>query len=255
MKRFSLGDPIFLFRIDDLCPTMDWGRLTRLIELFDFSHVRSILGVIPENQDPKLQNFPARADFWEQIRDFSGRGHCIAQHGYRHLYESHSGGLLDIHQKSEFAGLPYEIQLEKIQKGKSIMEEHLRERITWFMPPAHSFDQITCRALTRSGFTHLTDGIALFPFSRYGLTWIPQQLWRPRHFPFGVWTICLHPDTMSESAFQEIQSFLQKHAAFCSSDPRTLASTRSPLNPFFQSAWKLSLSFSRLSKKWNNPKN
>ena len=29
------------------------------------------------------------------------------------------------------------------------------------------------------------------------MTFLPQQLWKPFKFPFGIWTICLHPNNMN----------------------------------------------------------
>jgi hypothetical protein len=28
---------------------------------------------------------------------------------------------------------------------------------------------------------------------RKGMFWVPQQLWKFRKAPFGVWTVCIHP--------------------------------------------------------------
>jgi len=41
------------------------------------------------------------------------------------------------------------------------------------------------------------------PFMCDNFYFIPQQLWKPVFKKYGVWTICLHPDTMS---YEDIES-------------------------------------------------
>jgi len=41
------------------------------------------------------------------------------------------------------------------------------------------------------------------PFTRSDFYFILQQLWKPVFKKYGVWTICLHPDTMS---YEDIES-------------------------------------------------
>jgi hypothetical protein len=44
------------------------------------------------------------------------------------------------------------------------------------------------------GLTTISDGMSLYPHrDSKGALWIPQQLWRFRRAPFGVWTVCIHP--------------------------------------------------------------
>ena len=41
----------------------------------------------------------------------------------------------------------------------------------------------------------ISDGLSLFPhrdFENKNVVWVPQQLWRFRYVPFGIWTICIH---------------------------------------------------------------
>ncbi len=44
-----------------------------------------------------------------------------------------------------------------------------------------------------------------------GFYWIPQQLWWFRKMPFGTYTICLHPNTLTARAFQQLEQDLSKH--------------------------------------------
>ncbi|HSX24405.1 MAG TPA: DUF2334 domain-containing protein, partial [Candidatus Andersenbacteria bacterium] len=143
--------------------------------------------------------------FWDFVKTKALDGWIIAQHGYQHLYLKH--------KKTEFAGLPYHEQYKKIQLGQEILKEKLGFAPVWWMAPAHSFDKATCNALKDLGFEYITDGIALYPYKKYGLTWIPQQLWRPRAMPFGTWTICLHTNTMTAQGIQDMIEFMKKNKA------------------------------------------
>lgn len=198
MKKSS-----YLLRIDDVCPTMSLETFQRIQEACDSVGIKPLIGIIPDNQDAKLQTNLAWDGFWPYMKSLVKKDWRIAQHGYRHIYNE---------RKSEFAGLPYDEQLEKIQLGQDILAAKLGTTPTWFMAPAHSLDRITCKALRELSFTHITDGIAPYPFQQDGLTWIPQQLWKPLNMPFGLWTICIHPSTMTEQEIQDLLQFLQTNS-------------------------------------------
>lgn len=200
----------YLIRIDDICPTMHWDNFMRLKNILENHGIQAILGIIPDNQDSKLMQHPPQSEFWEEMKDLAQKDWPIAQHGYQHLYKTTEGGILNINEKSEFAGLSYEEQKKKLSLGKTLLEEKLSQPVSWWMAPAHSFDRITCRALKELGFRYITDGIALFPFQKYGLIWIPQQLWQPKKKCFGLWTICIHPDSLTEDFLDKLDSFIGK---------------------------------------------
>lgn len=228
-------NPTYFFRLDDICPTMHWDKFNRLTALFDRYQVKPLLGIVPDNRDTKLRIDPPAAHFWPKMRQLQQQGYLIAQHGYQHCYTGLRGGLLGLHRGSEFAGKPYQEQLQLIYAGKKILEDNLQQAVTWWMAPGHSFDVVTCQALVAAGFTYITDGIALYPFRRHGLTWIPQQLWQPQSIPFGFWTICLHPNTMQESDFIRLKHFLATHNSACRQ--LDFSPHSSLFNPLFRWAW------------------
>src|SRR6266404_6631438 len=54
--------------------------------------------------------------------------------------------------------------------------------------PAHSFDRTTVDLLRGVRPRRISDRFFLFPnLGSPGMFWIPQQLWRFRPMPFGVW--------------------------------------------------------------------
>jgi hypothetical protein len=71
----------------------------------------------------------------------------------------------------------------------------------------------TLEALRLEGIELLSDGLARVPFVRGGITWLPQQLWSPVKKPKGLWTICLHTNTIRSSQADELREFLREHAA------------------------------------------
>ena len=200
----------YLFRIDDVCQEMDWKKFIKLISTFDKYNVKPILAVVPDCQDPILKKNPPKENFWGVIRNLEKNGHTIGMHGWQHKYINENGGILKIHQGSEFAELPYKIQLKKIKKGKEVLEKNgVKTEI--FMAPGHSFDKNTLMALKESGFKYISDSIALWPFKKYGIIWIPQIAWRPKKILGGIITFCLHSNNFSEKDFQEIDNFIKNN--------------------------------------------
>ncbi len=58
-----------------------------------------------------------------------------------------------------------------------------------------------------------SDGFARVPFMRGRVTWIPQQLWAPVEKQYGVWTICIHSQTATDTQVEQLRSFLFLNSA------------------------------------------
>ncbi len=154
--------------------------------------IAPVLAVVPENQDRKLQVGPARKDFWDRVRQWQSRGWAIGLHGYQHRYVTEESGIVGISRKSEFAGLKEGEQEFKIRKAVEIFRVNGVVPQIW-VAPSHSFDRATLSVLDRVGIRIVSDGFAVAPHTDIsGAFWIPQQLWRFRPRPFGVWTVCYH---------------------------------------------------------------
>jgi hypothetical protein len=185
---------------------------------------------------------PPRQDFWQTIRKLANSGWTVAQHGFSHRYLNSEAGLLDITHQSEFTGLTYAEQYQKISQGKQILENKLARNIDWWMAPSHSFDQTTCRVLKDLKFNYITDGLAIFPFSRFGLTWLPQQLWQPVNLPFGIWTICIHPNKVNSNYLERLDLFIKEHTTNIVSPENAIKYNsgliETVLNYIFKIIWK-----------------
>jgi predicted deacetylase len=212
----------YIFRMDDITPTMHWGRFWSMLGLLNRYRVKPLLGIVPDNRDPRLNCQQPDPQFWDTMRTLSSKGLVdIAQHGYQHALTVHNGSplLKSTHgrtvARSEFTGYSYNEQLSRIQRGRAIMRENGLETNFWFAPN-HSFDHTTIRALRVAGFSAISDGISLFPYEHLGMLFVPQQLWRPRWMPAGVFTICLHTNDMSTNHIKSIRRFLRTPTTFSS---------------------------------------
>ncbi len=126
------------------------------------------------------------------------------------------------HHSSEFAGVSLEVQREWIGAGLQILRgQGLNPRL--WVAPRHTFDMNTLRAVRDAGLGYISDGLARMPFTRGGVTWIPQQLWSPVYKRKGLWTICIHSNSAGEFKASELRLFLRKHAEQFTSFDRVVA--------------------------------
>jgi predicted deacetylase len=196
-----------------------WSGIESVLLEFELT---PILAVVPDNQDPMLKVGPPCDKFWEKVREWQARRWTIGLHGYQHAYASDDGGIVGIAPHSEFAGLPEPEQKAKLQKAVEIFQ---REGVTphvW-VAPAHSFDQTTILALKDLGINVISDGFALAPHEDSdGLLWVPQQLWRFRWRPFGVWTVCYHHNRWTQKDVAAFRAEVKAYREAISSLPSIL---------------------------------
>lgn len=203
---------MYLIRLDDASEYMDVPRWQRLERLLDRYGIRPLVGVIPRNEDETLVGkYPRDEGFWSKVRAWEAKGWTIAMHGYAHVYASRDGGLNPVHLRSEFAGLPLQAQRDKLREGLLVFRaQHLEPKI--FFAPAHTFDRQTLEALRlESSIRIISDTVAADVYFQDGFYFIPQQAGRVRSLPFKVTTFCYHPNTMGETDFSLLESFLKKN--------------------------------------------
>jgi predicted deacetylase len=201
----------YLVRFDDVCPTMDracWARNEALMRRFG---VKPIVAVVPDNRDPDLVREPEDPGFWKHMKKLQADGWTIGLHGFRHQQEGRGGGIVPLHQRSEFAGLPEREQREKLERGLEILRGHGLEPAVW-VAPWHGFDAVTLRLLKELGIGVVSDGLSVFPYASHGMLWLPQQLWGAEERTRGVWTILIHPNTQTNAAFAHLEQFVATHA-------------------------------------------
>lgn len=182
-----------------------WAKLE---SLFDRFSIKPIVAVVPDNLDPTLILAASDPNFWNRVRSWEEKGWSIAMHGYQHTFHhvDRRGLVLPFYDRSEFAGLSLNEQSEKIRSSWAIFQ---RERITpdiW-IAPAHCFDQTTLAAIKKqTSIRIISDGIAMDQYTEFGFFWLPQQLWNFVEKPSGLWTICLHPNSMRDADINHLEA-------------------------------------------------
>ena len=204
----------YLIRLDDACPTMARAKWRRMEDILDRYGVIPMVGIIPKNEDPQQLIDPEDIAFWNKVHAWEKKGWTIALHGYDHCYISRDGlkGLNPMWERSEFAGLPLEKQKEKIRNGVAIMRKHgINPR--FFFSPSHTFDENTLVALREeSDIRIISDTVSLMPYCRDDFVFIPQFGGQCREMMIGgIFTFCLHPSTMEDVSFKQIERFLNNH--------------------------------------------
>lgn len=211
-----------LIRLDDITPTMNHDNFDFVVRVCKENRITTILGVVPDNQDPVLNVDTPDDSFWRKIKELESDGFIIAQHGYQHIYSTKDSGLLGINPFSEFAGETYPVQHERLLKGKNILEGK-GIHASMFMAPGHTFDKNTLKALKELGFKYITDGYSEKPYSYMGLSFIPCRTDKP-YIPKNIDTICLHINSMSDSELQSLAGYISSHRdVFVSSDIKSLS--------------------------------
>ena len=119
------------------------------------------------------------------------------------------------------------------------------------MAPAHSFDRTTLEVLGALGVQCLSDGFSLYPHvDSRGMMWIPQQLWRFRVFPIGLWTVCMHLNRWSTGDVDRFRSDVKRFAPTFS-DVSTVAATYQNRRPSFADAlWSGSYQIAMKGRRW-----
>lgn len=208
-----MGKACCIYRIDDITPGMNWKKFNKFMGLFRKYNVVPLIGVVPENKDPSLTVGQEDDFFWKIIKRLKDNGSVeVSQHGYQHIYTTDKIQpflrFCGFKPQSEFSGLSYKKQYEKIKAGKEILKRNVIDTDI-FMAPGHSFDHNTIKALRKLNFRAVTDGIGLFPVKRKGITFVPQQEWGPVKSRIGVKTICLHLNSADDELYQQIEKHLK----------------------------------------------
>jgi hypothetical protein len=147
--------------------------------------------------------------------------------------------------------LPLDEQRRRIRDGVKVLEANGLPAEAW-VAPAHGFDLMTLQALrVESEIRIINDGFSRRAYSREGFVWLPQQLWKPRVMKKGLWTVCLHPNQMDQTAIDNLDAFISgRPGAF--PDPRDAASRAVPYGPsdvVFRAAFVSALRVKRMLAK------
>lgn len=150
---------IVVFRFDDYSSRSSTDMEVKLIDAFQKHKISCTFGVIPyvhvgDGHDASPQDvFPLTPMKANILNNAITAGIVeVALHGYSHQTNRERGGY------TEFDGLAYDSQLERIAKGKNLLEEMLDTRVTTFIPPWNSYDLDTLRAIEKLNFRCISAG-------------------------------------------------------------------------------------------------
>lgn len=202
-----------LFRLDDFASNRDHDKWKKIFDVFNRFNIKVCLGVIPDNRDKNLlkYNSESTSSFWATVVDFDKDGHVIALHGCTHEYHTIQKfeSLIPVNPRSEFVGLDYSKQLDKLSKSLSIFVANgISPKV--FMAPSHTFDEVTLKCLRDLGINYVTDGYFLRPVSFRGVNFIPQQFGSLYPPMFPLQTICLHPNTMESFEIDKLEQYCSR---------------------------------------------
>jgi len=212
----------YLFRFDDICPTMKWSNWDAIEEILIEHDIRPIMAVIPDNRDSNLHLEAPNPNFWGRVRGWQAAGWTIGMHGFQHTYVTSNPGLYSNRSASEFAGLPLRVQREKLEHGLAILRGEGVPSNLW-VAPGHSFDSTTVSILRELGVTLISDGYSISPYTDdQGTFWIPQQLSERQIFSVpgrkpsplksaGVWTACLHANAWTGEDIKRLRETVKRH--------------------------------------------
>jgi hypothetical protein len=149
-----------VFRFDDPSAKSSTEIESRLIESFRQNHMTCTWAIIPfvtaeSAEDATTQPFLPLPR--EKAQLFAEAAHSgvleIALHGYSHQNNGLNG------QYAEFAALPYEEQLSRIERGKQFLEAQLGVEVAIFVPPWNNYDANTIKALEVKQFKYLSASV------------------------------------------------------------------------------------------------
>lgn len=201
----------YIIRLDDACEKMDVEKWDRMEKLLDKYKVKPLVGVIPHCEDPMMDKYESDAEFWNKVGIWKNKGWTIAMHGYNHVYSTTCGGINPVNKRSEFAGLSYEDQAEKIERGWEILNGNGFHPEVFFAP-SHTFDENTLKALKeKTTIRVISDTIANDVYKKDDFWFIPQQSGSVRKLPLKTVTFCYHPNTMTDKSFEILEAFLNSY--------------------------------------------
>ena len=213
IKKYINANTGILIRLDDVAENMNWDLMKKSEILFEKHGVKPVLGIIHNNKDKELLNYPKQDDFWKQVRKWRDKGWEISMHGFTHVYEKNTkkkdyfkyGG------DSEFFGHSLETQMSKIESGlKKFHDEKIKIRS--FFAPNHTYDKNTFAALKNLGINEIIDGYGLMPYTENQIKFIPQLFYKLYALPFGIQTTQIHLNYWKQKEFDDFEKFIANNS-------------------------------------------
>ena len=205
---------MFLLRLDDACDYMDVKKWSKMETLLDKYNIKPLVGIIPDcKYELFCSSYNKDMSFWAKAKKWEEKGWGLALHGHQHIYMCKDGGINPYVQNSEFAGLPLEIQKDKIKTGYSILLENGIHPVAFFAP-SHTFDDNTVLAIKEeTDIRVICDTQATNIYKEGDIFFYPVVSNCVRKLPFKYQTFCYHPNTMSDNDFDILENFFIKYSS------------------------------------------
>jgi hypothetical protein len=162
-----------LFRYDDYSAISNADIERRIFDAVAKRGIRLSVAIVPfvAGMEWQLRGpiplFPLSAEKIALFKEFSAYLEPVL-HGYAHQTVSRYSGLSEFNH-----AIPFDIQLARLQDGKSYLEDTLGVKITTFVPPWNAYTDVTLDALKKTGFEAIS-GDALFGPLCAELAYIPS---------------------------------------------------------------------------------
>ena len=201
-----------VIRFDDIAPNMNWQMMDKCEKLLNKFNIKPVIGIIPNNKDQELLNYPKRENFWKIVQNWKSQSWSIAMHGYTHVYDSetYKKDYFNYGGKSEFFGHTLDEQISRVKKGIKIFNDN-NIKIDTFFAPNHTYDLNTFHALKKAGISQVIDGYGLVPFIFNDIKFIPQLFYKLLFLPFGIQSTQLHINYWGEKDFKNFEYFIEKN--------------------------------------------
>ena len=175
-KKTQYGPAKVIIRFDDygVWCNSDWITIEEeVIRLHEKYGVKISFGVVPDSKYPLIAHplspsvYPKEYENLEYnpyplitgcrrveiLKNSVKNGIAeVALHGYTHP-KGYSNKI-----NTEFMGLPYDMQYQKLQQGKKFLENLFDCRVSTFIPPHNTYDNLTIDLLYDLGFKYVSAG-------------------------------------------------------------------------------------------------
>lgn len=165
-----------VFRFDDPSELSSTDIELQVITAFKKHNVPVTFGVIPfkcagSTRDTSPQKLiPLSLQKALFLKKYVDEGIVyLAMHGYSHQ-------MIESEIWTEFSGLDYKSQFEKLEKGKNYLEKIIGKDIHTFIPPYNTYDSNTIKALEALDFSILSAGIRIGSADSEKLNFIPMTI-------------------------------------------------------------------------------
>ncbi|MFC7210421.1 DUF2334 domain-containing protein [Natronoarchaeum sp. GCM10025321] len=145
---------VVIFRNDDPAPWTDIEVLSGVNEVFINNEIPFTQGIVPydKNEDEGINLEHEVCEYLNSVAEDNPELVENALHGYTHVRET------DFFWGSEFGGLTYDQQNQKITNSLQQFDECFDQTPTTFIPPFNTYDEATVQVLAEKGFRLVSGG-------------------------------------------------------------------------------------------------